>query len=88
MTYLVRTTENFEKQLAKLDKFTAKTILKWLAKNVDSSTDLPLKGKALSGNHAGKWRYRIGDYRVICKINDKELIVLALEAGHRKKVYN
>lgn len=62
-------------------------ILKWLSKNIDN-TDKPKKsGKALVGNHNGKWRYRIGDYRVICKIEENELIVLALEVGHRRKIY-
>lgn len=44
-------------------------------------------GKGLSANRAGQWRYRIGDYRLICYINDNELIILALSIGHRKEVY-
>lgn len=85
--YRVETTPKFDRQLAKLDKFTARMILKWLSKNIDN-TDNPKKfGKSLVGNHNGKWRYRIGDYRVICKIEENELIVLALEVGHRRKIY-
>jgi mRNA interferase RelE/StbE len=41
----------------------------------------------LVGNHSGEWRYRIGDYRVIVEIVDNELVVHALEVGHRKNIY-
>lgn len=87
MKYKVETTINFEKQLAKLDKFTSRVILKWLAKHIEGTTDPRLTGKSLVGNYSGKWRYRIGDYRVICKIEDAQLLVLALEVGHRKNIY-
>lgn len=87
MTYRVRTTEQFDKQLSKLDKFASRTILKWLAKNLEGVTNPRATGKRLVGNYSDKWRYRVGDYRVICKIEDEELIVLALEVGHRKKIY-
>ena len=45
------------------------------------------KGKALSANLAGSWRYRIGNYRVLCEIKDGELVVLVFEIAHRSKVY-
>ena len=38
-------------------------------------------------NHSGEWRYRVGDYRVLCEIRDEELVVLAIEIGHRQEVY-
>jgi mRNA interferase RelE/StbE len=44
-------------------------------------------GKALSGDLKGLWRYRVGDYRVICQIKDSELVILIVELGHRKDVY-
>ncbi|WP_338024818.1 type II toxin-antitoxin system RelE/ParE family toxin [Anaerococcus marasmi] len=44
-------------------------------------------GKALVGQYKGLWRYRIGSYRVICDIRDDELIVLAIDIGHRKEIY-
>ncbi len=44
-------------------------------------------GKALQGQLAGYWRYRVGDYRLICHIKDGELIVLVIEIGHRKEIY-
>ncbi|MCF1613658.1 MULTISPECIES: type II toxin-antitoxin system RelE family toxin [Tetragenococcus] len=87
MTFHVETTRRFDKQLKKLDNFTAKTILKWLDKNIEGVNNPRTFGKPLVGNHSGKWRYRIGDYRVITKIDDKKLIILALEVGHRKDIY-
>lgn len=87
MTYTLRTTAQFEKQIKKLDKYTGYMILQWLKKNVDNSENPRSSGKGLSGNYSGKWRYRIGDYRVICMIEDTELVILALEVGHRRKVY-
>lgn len=44
-------------------------------------------GKALSGDLKGLWRYRVGDYRVICQIIDNEVVILVVELGHRKEVY-
>ena len=45
------------------------------------------RGKSLHGNYSDKWRYRIGDYRVICDIRDSELIILVVKVGNRKEVY-
>ena len=45
------------------------------------------KGKGLTGSRTGQWRYRIGDYRVICEVQGKIFIVLVLEIGHRSDVY-
>ncbi|AEQ51969.1 addiction module toxin, RelE/StbE family [Pelagibacterium halotolerans B2] len=44
-------------------------------------------GSALMGQLSGYWRYRIGDYRVLCRIIDGELLVLVVEVGHRREVY-
>ena len=49
--------------------------------------DQRLHGKALSGNRAGQWRYRVGDYRIIAIIHDNELVVLVVNVGHRREVY-
>ena len=55
--------------------------------NIDGSADPRIHGKGLTSNLSGKWRYRIGDYRVICDIEDDKLIVLALRVAHRREVY-
>lgn len=74
-----------EKELSKLDKSAAKRILKFLKERV--ATDPRSSGKALRGDHAGLWRYRIGDYRVICEFRDQTVSVLVVRIGHRKEVY-
>lgn len=47
-----------------------------------------IHGKGLVEKKSGQWRYRIGDYRVLCEINNQEIIVLVLEVGHRREIYN
>lgn len=76
-----------EKQLSKTDAGIRRIIVAWLLKNVDGSDDPRAHGKGLTGNLSGAWRYRIGDYRVLCDILDDELVVLALEIGHRREVH-
>lgn len=75
------------KQLSKLGKSNANQILDWLENNIDGSTNPKAQAKPLQYGYKGLWRYRVGNYRVICDIKDKELIVLALAAGHRSTIY-
>ena len=72
------------KQLGKIGKPASSIIVAWLKKNVDGCENPRAHGKALVGNRAGFWRYRVGDYRVICELRDSELVVLAVEVGHRR----
>ena len=76
-----------DKQLAKMDAGTRRIIVSWLLKNVDGCADPRARGKGLVGDRSGEWRYRIGDYRVLCEIRDEDLVVLAIEIGHRREVY-
>lgn len=76
------------KELKKLDNSVARVIYAWLKKNIDGCVDPRAHGKALSANRAGQWRYRVGNYRVICKIEDEKVIVLVLTVGHRSTVYD
>ena len=79
--------EAIKKDLKKLDKQTLKILFNWIEKNLSNTDDPRSKGKALVGNKKGYWRYRIGDYRLITKIDDGKLLIIALELKHRKKVY-
>jgi len=88
MKFRIVFTERAKKQLKKLDKYTASLIIGWLEKNIEGCEDPRIHGKALVDNKSGQWRYRIGDYRVICEIQDTEIIVLVLEVGHRRDIYN
>ena len=72
--------------MGKLDKQTAKRITSKLREI--SQLDNPRSmGKALSSNKTGFWRYRVGDYRIICDIEDEVLVILVVEVNHRSKVY-
>lgn len=87
MNYIVKTTARFEKEFKKLDRYTQKMIKSWIMKNLEGCENPRKHGKGLTANRAGQWRYRIGDYRLICEIYDTELVILALTVGHRKEVY-
>ena len=87
MTYWVRTTSKFDKEFKKLDRYTQKMIKSWIMNHLEGCTDPRTTGKGLTANRSGQWRYRIGDYRLICEIQDDELIILALTVGHRREVY-
>ncbi len=87
MIYKVETTSRFDKEFSKLDRFTQKMIKGWILKNLQNCEDPRIHGKAFAANRKGQWRYRIGDYRLICHIEDDKLIILALSVGHRREVY-
>lgn len=88
MTYNIKTTARFDKELKKLDHYTQKIIKSWIVKNLVNTSNPREHGKGLTANLAGLWRYRIGDYRIICEIQDDELIILALNIGHRNEIKN
>lgn len=84
MTYKIVPTPKFAKSFKKLDPFVRKQIKSYLNRVTDNPR---AKGKALVANSTGQWGYRIGAYRVIVNIQDNELIILALEVGHRRDIY-
>lgn len=85
--YSLQYSDRVIKQLSKLDKGTQKLILTWIANNLEDCENPRIKGKGLIANRSGEWRYRVGDYRIICDIRDSELVILALSVGHRKDIY-
>ncbi len=87
MSYTIRTTLRFDKSFKKLDRYTQRIIKSWIEKNLLDCENPRAHGKSLTANRSGQWRYRIGDYRLICHIDDHELIILALNVGHRRTVY-
>ena len=88
MAYNVELSESAERELGKLDAQRAKRILKFLDQRVAKLDDPRSIGEALHGSRLGEfWKYRVGDYRLICKIEDDRLIVLVLRVGHRKEIY-
>jgi mRNA interferase RelE/StbE len=88
MAYSVELAESADRELAKLDPQQRKRILKFLHERVAKLDDPRSIGEALHGSRLGEfWKYRVGDYQLICKIEDDRLVVLVLRAGHRKEVY-
>ncbi len=88
MSYSVETTARFDREFRKLDRYTQKMVRAWIEKNLVNCEDPRIHGKGLSGNFRGQWRYRIGDYRLICLIEDDRLVILALAVGHRSEIYS
>lgn len=87
MTYDVETTARFDREFKKLDRYTQRMIKSWIEKNLEGCSNPRLHGKGLTANRTGQWRYRIGDYRLICEIEDNKLIIIALSVGHRREIY-
>lgn len=80
-------TKKADKKLDKLDTQQSERIIEYLKSRVAKSDDPRLLGKALSGELAGVWRYRVGDYRIICKIEDEIITILMIEIGQRREIY-
>ena len=87
MSYSIETTARFNKEFKKLDKYTQRMIKGWIEKNLVGEENPRRHGKGLTANRSGQWRYRIGDYRLLCHIDDGKLIILALSVGHRRAIY-
>jgi mRNA interferase RelE/StbE len=87
LAWTIDYTETARKQLRKLDRQIARRILDFMDERVAGLDDPRSHGKALTGPLGGFWRYRVGDCRVICDIQDGELRVLVVQVGNRREVY-
>ncbi len=89
MAWAIEITEGAKKELDKLGHVEAKRILNFLVTKLASSENPRLPGSALQGARLGSyWRYRVGDYRIICDIQDNRLVVVVVRVGHRREVYS
>jgi mRNA interferase RelE/StbE len=88
LAWEIEITEKAAKQIKKLGTTDAKRIRDYLRDRI-AQLDHPRQlGKPLQGSELGSyWRYRVGDYRILCELHDDELVVLVIEAGHRRKIY-
>ncbi|MFN3520195.1 MAG: type II toxin-antitoxin system RelE family toxin [Sphingomonas sp.] len=75
------------KELKALDRQAARRIVKTLEERIAAADDPRTLGSALVGEHAGYWRWRIGDYRVIARIEDERVTILLVRMAHRREVY-
>lgn len=88
MAWKIRYSERALKSLKKMDKQNAKSILNFLEQRIATLDNPRTHGKPLKGEFDIFWRYRVGDYRILCEIQDGELIILAAVIGHRKAIYD
>jgi mRNA interferase RelE/StbE len=86
-TWRIEITRTAEKQIKKLDHGAQGSILRFLRERLQNADNPRQLGKPLHGDKGDLWRYRVGDYRLICNIQDEKVTVLVLRVGHRKDVY-
>lgn len=87
MSWAYRFDERALKELRKLGKQAQRDIITYLEDRIAGAEDPRRFGKGLKADLAGLWRYRVGDYRIVCHIRDGELLVLVVAVGHRRQVY-
>lgn len=87
MAWTIDYAETAKAQLSKLDKQTARRIVDFMDERVAGRENPRDSGKALTGSLGGFWRYRVGDCRVICDIQDGVLRVLVVQVGNRREIF-
>jgi mRNA interferase RelE/StbE len=87
MKYRVEYTKVAFKQLKKIDKKITAFILSYIEEKLVDCDNPRIYGKALQVNLNDKWRYRVGDYRILAKIEDDKVVITVIEVGHRKDIY-
>jgi mRNA interferase RelE/StbE len=87
LVWTIDYTDTAKTQLRKIDKQAAKRILNFMDERIASREDPRSTGKALTGPLGGLWRFRVGDFRVICDIQNGALLILVVQLGNRREVY-
>ena len=87
MVWTISYSDSALRSLKKMDKQIARRIVDFMQERIAGADDPRVSGKALTGPLGGLWRYRVGDYRVICEVQNGVMTVLVLEVGNRKEVY-
>ena len=88
MVWRIEISETAEKQLGKLDRPVAQRIRTFLRERVSVLDDPRSIGDALKGSELGEfWKYRVGDWRLICQIRDQQILITVLSLGNRREVY-
>lgn len=88
MVWTINYSDRALKSLRKMDKQNARRIVDFMDLRIAVAADPRHSGKPLKGELGEFWRYRVGDYRILCEISDDELIILAATIGHRREVYD
>ncbi len=87
MVWAIEFAPDAARELRKLGKQEAARILRTLEERIATLEDPRSLGAQLTGDHSGYWRWRIGDYRVIARIEDARVVILVVRVGHRREVY-
>ena len=87
MSFHVEYTCKALSQLKKMDCFTAQLILSWIENNLEGCMDPCRLGKGLTADRSSERRYRVGNYRILCLIQNDKLIIEVFSIGHRKDIY-
>jgi mRNA interferase RelE/StbE len=87
LAWTIEYADSARRQLRRLDKAIARRIVDFMDERIASSNDPRSLGKALKGSLGDLWCYRVGDYRILCDIQDGVLKVLVLQIGNRREVY-
>ncbi|MGK9050326.1 type II toxin-antitoxin system RelE family toxin [Xaviernesmea oryzae] len=87
MAWTIEYSDTALKKLEKLDRKSARAIADYMDERIAPCDNPRDFGKALTGSLKGRWRFRVGDYRVICSIREERLIVLVIDLGHRREIY-
>ena len=88
MAWSVEIAESAARELTKLDAQHRKRILKFLHDRLKQLDNPRSIGKALQGSRLGEfWKYRVGDYRIVARIEDERVVIVVIRVGHRKEVY-
>jgi mRNA interferase RelE/StbE len=87
MAWTLQFTPDSIKDLRKLDRAAAIRILSTLEKRIAAAADPRLLGAPLRGDRQGNWRWRIGDYRVLGRLDDVRKVIVVAAVGHRREVY-
>lgn len=87
MAWKIKYLESVQKSIRKIDKQDQKRIKKYMESQIAKTENPREFGKPLKGSHSNLWRYRVGQYRIICTIDDGAVTILVVRIGHRKEVY-
>ena len=87
MVWQIEFDSEAENDLKKIDREIQRRILRYLRERIATEKDPRRFGAPLRRELSGLWKYRLGDYRIICRIEDKRIVVYVIRIGHRKDVY-
>ncbi|EDY1998396.1 type II toxin-antitoxin system RelE family toxin [Salmonella enterica] len=88
MVWTINYSDRALKSLRKMDKQNARRIVDFMDLRIAVAANPRKSGRPLKGELGEFWRYRVGDYRILCEIRDDELIILVATIGHRREVYD